>query len=108
MSDAQHQIHRHLPEHAQLEQLLHQAARHLRVSTPLHVPVNGLSIPVRVIELGSRSPQAPVIGFFGGVHGVERIGTQVLISCCTVWYIGSTGMISCVSNWSGSGCCSCR
>ena len=54
MSDAQHQIHRHLPEHAQLEQLLHQAARHLRVSTPLHVPVNGLSIPVRVIELGSR------------------------------------------------------
>ena len=27
-----------------------------------------------------RSPQAPVIGFFGGVHGVERIGTQVLIS----------------------------
>ena len=80
MSDAQHLIQRHLPEHTQLEALLHQAARHLRVTTPLKVPVNGLDIPIRVIELGSRSPQAPVIGFFGGVHGVERIGTQVLIS----------------------------
>ena len=76
MSDAQHQIHRHLPEHAQLEQLLHQAARHLRVSTPLHVPVNGLSIPVRVIELGSRSPQAPVIGFLGACMALSGLALR--------------------------------
>ena len=80
MTDALHQIQRHLPEHTQLERLLHQAARHIRVTTPLHVPIGDISIPVRVIELGSRSANAPVIGFFGGVHGVERIGTQVLIS----------------------------
>ena len=80
MTNALHQIQRHLPEHTQLERLLHQAARHIRVTTPLHVPIGDIDIPVRVIELGSRSPNAPVIGFFGGVHGVERIGTQVLIS----------------------------
>lgn len=74
------QIHRHLPEHLQLENLLQVGARHLRWQTVHRVDIQGIEIPVKVIEMGSRSPQAPVIGFFGGVHGVERIGTQVLLS----------------------------
>jgi hypothetical protein len=76
----QQQIQRYLPEHLQLENLLQLGARHLRWQTAHNVDIQGIDIPIRVIEMGSRSPLVPVIGFFGGVHGVERIGTQVLLS----------------------------
>ncbi len=81
MAELQQQLLHHLPEHLELEDLLHLGARHLRDRTLHRVAVAAeIEIPVRVIELGSRSERAPVIGFFGGVHGVERIGTQVLLS----------------------------
>ena len=35
---------------------------------------------LRVVALGNPSPEVPAIGFFGGVHGLERIGSQVVIS----------------------------
>lgn len=73
-------IQRHLPELRSLEHLIHLGSRHLRVSTAAQIPLRDHTLPVHVIELGSTSPQAPVIGFFGGVHGVERIGSQVLMS----------------------------
>ena len=38
------------------------------------------SFPVYGISIGSTSPEAPVLGLFGGVHGLERIGTQVVLS----------------------------
>ena len=80
MVDQQQQIQRHLPELIELDQLLQLGARHLRCQTVQQVNVQGIPIPIRVIELGSRSELVPVIGFFAGVHGVERIGTQVLLS----------------------------
>lgn len=73
-------LQRHLPEQLQLDALIHHGQRHLRVSTVHQVPMGELSLPVRVIELGSSAPRVPVIGFFGGIHGVERIGSQVLMS----------------------------
>lgn len=80
MAETLLQIQRHLPEHLQLDSLLDQGARYLRCETVHRVDIDGICIPVRVIELGSQDPGLPVIGFFGGVHGVERIGTQVLLS----------------------------
>ena len=32
------------------------------------------------IGLGNPSPEVPAIGFFGGVHGLERIGSEVVIA----------------------------
>jgi hypothetical protein len=32
------------------------------------------------LAMGNPDPKLPAIGFFGGVHGLERIGTQVLLS----------------------------
>lgn len=32
------------------------------------------------MSFGSTDPQAPVLGLFGGVHGLERIGSQVVLS----------------------------
>jgi hypothetical protein len=36
--------------------------------------------PVQSICLGERSPEVPAIGFFGGVHGLERIGARVVLA----------------------------
>ncbi|HSW16559.1 MAG TPA: M14 family zinc carboxypeptidase [Ramlibacter sp.] len=40
----------------------------------------GATLPQHVIALGCASPQAPAVGFFGGVHGLERIGARVVIA----------------------------
>lgn len=34
--------------------------------------------PVHAIALGNPDPSVPAVGFFGGVHGLERIGTRVV------------------------------
>lgn len=44
------------------------------------VEVSGQALPVPVLSLGNPSPEVPAIGFFGGVHGLERIGSQVVLS----------------------------
>ncbi|MGZ5280573.1 MAG: M14 family zinc carboxypeptidase, partial [Pseudobdellovibrionaceae bacterium] len=36
--------------------------------------------PLVGFSFGSKSPDAPVLGLFGGVHGLERIGAQVVLS----------------------------
>ena len=38
------------------------------------------SFPIPAFSIGSRDPDAPVLGIIGGVHGLERIGTWVAIS----------------------------
>jgi hypothetical protein len=35
---------------------------------------------VVTVALGNPSPEVPTIGFFGGVHGLERIGADVAIA----------------------------
>jgi hypothetical protein len=35
--------------------------------------------PLYAITLGNPDPSVPAVGFFGGVHGLERIGTAVVI-----------------------------
>jgi hypothetical protein len=40
----------------------------------------GSELPIRSVVLGSRDPSAPTLGLFGGVHGLERIGSQIIIS----------------------------
>jgi hypothetical protein len=37
-------------------------------------------LPVMGMSFGSRDPKAPVLGLFAGVHGLERIGSQVVLS----------------------------
>ncbi len=73
-------LQRHLPELLKLEQLSEAAGDWIRTDTVLEVDVSGQRLPVPVLEMGSRDPNAPAIGFFAGVHGVERIGTRVLLS----------------------------
>lgn len=67
-----------LPELDDLERAIEAGGAHLEVSrTPGAGPD---ARPVYAIALGNPSPDVPAVGFFGGVHGLERIGAQVVIA----------------------------
>lgn len=51
----------------------------LRVTVPTIVGP-GQGFPVYAAEMGRLDADAPCIGFFGGVHGNERIGTEVVLA----------------------------
>lgn len=69
-----------LPELAQLERLIAHGQGYLRAQTVAEVRAGGHALPVKLLSMGSERPDAPVVGFFGGVHGLERIGTQVVLA----------------------------
>ena len=68
------------PELDVLQTLIKRAGSQLRSEVLCEVMANGERLPVHCLELGSTSPNVPAVGFFGGVHGVERIGAQVLLA----------------------------
>jgi len=67
------------PQLAELQDLLDGAPRQAEVSVVCQVEAAGRTFPVYAVALGNRSPDAPAVGFFGGVHGLERIGADVVI-----------------------------
>jgi len=71
----------YLPELEAVERILDLGGKHLdvRIAHQAALP-NGSTLPVYAIGLGNASHQVPAIGFFGGVHGLERIGAEVVIA----------------------------
>ncbi len=72
-------MHRSLPELNELERLLEEAPAGLTARVAHTVEVDGAVLPIHVLTLGNPDPALPAIGYFGGVHGLERIGTRVLL-----------------------------
>ncbi len=68
-----------LPELRELELILELGRGHLDVRVACEVSAGGKRFPVYQLALGNPDPALPAIGFFGGVHGLERIGTHVLL-----------------------------
>ncbi|MGH8540201.1 MAG: M14 family zinc carboxypeptidase [Stenotrophobium sp.] len=68
------------PELDALRGLIRRGGSRLRSEVLCEVTVRDERLPVHCLELGSTSPDVPAVGFFGGVHGVERIGAQVLLA----------------------------
>src|SRR5665811_2219202 len=68
-----------LPELIELERLLELGRDHLEVRVACEVSAGDKRFPIYQLALGNPDPKLPAIGFFGGVHGLERIGTQVLL-----------------------------
>ncbi len=70
-----------LPELTALERIIELGAGKLetRVACEVKMPM-GDSYPVHVIALGNPDPVVPAVGYFGGVHGLERIGAGVVIA----------------------------
>ena len=73
--------HTPLPGLQAVERLIALGGEHLQARVVGRVPVPaGHSLPIHTIALGNPDPILPAVGYFGGVHGLERIGAQVVIA----------------------------
>jgi hypothetical protein len=68
-----------LPELREIEHILELGRGHMQSRVACEVHADGKTFPVYQMTLGNPDPKTPSIGFFGGVHGLERIGTHVLL-----------------------------
>jgi hypothetical protein len=64
----------------ELERIVDAGARHVAARIVCDVNCGGERFPLYAITLGNPAPDVPAIGFFGGVHGLERIGAEVVIA----------------------------
>jgi hypothetical protein len=69
-----------LHEIEELDELIAEGGEHLSTRTLCEVRVRGEVLPVQAITLGNPSRDVPAVGFFGGVHGLERIGAEVVLA----------------------------
>lgn len=68
------------PELAQLELLIDQLGNRAQVELIDCIPYKNRQFPIYSIVLGSMRSDVPVLAFFGGVHGLEKIGSEVILS----------------------------
>lgn len=68
-----------LPELLELERILEDGAAHLEARVLCEASIGERSFPVLAVLLGNPEPDVPAVGFFGGFHGLERIGAEVVI-----------------------------
>ena len=73
-------IQKKLPELATLERLLKSLHSRAEIEILATVKEKGLELPIHGITFGSKDKTAPTLGIFGGVHGLERIGSEVVIA----------------------------
>lgn len=69
-----------LPELIQLQSLIGSGQPFVRSQQIAEVDFSPYKLPIYALEMGATSKQLPCIAFIGGVHGLERIGTQVLLA----------------------------
>lgn len=69
------------PELSKLECIIAAGAAHLETRVVREVDeASGQRYPIYAIALGNPAPEVPAVGFFGGVHGLERIGAEVVLA----------------------------
>lgn len=71
---------RRLPEMLEIEELSLEAQAVGRVMVEDEVRRGDLVLPLYSFSFGPTDPTLPCIAFIGGVHGLERVGTNVAIS----------------------------
>lgn len=68
-------------EIAALERIIELGAQHVQSRVVCNVDMpSGATLPVHVVTLGNPDPAVPAVGYFGGIHGLERIGAEVVIA----------------------------
>jgi hypothetical protein len=70
-----------LTELDELQRLVQTAGADLSCRSVCEVDTGDRRFAVHAITLGNPDPAVPALGFFGGVHGLERIGAEVVIAC---------------------------
>jgi Zinc carboxypeptidase len=68
------------PELQQLERIIEQFGDRAQSQVIERIQYKNLEFPIHCITLGSTEPNVPVLAFFGGVHGLEKIGSEVILS----------------------------
>lgn len=72
---------KHLIELEALERIIELGTPHLDVKVVSEVSAPGAAnFPIYALGLGNPSHDVPAVGFFGGLHGLERIGSEVVIA----------------------------
>ena len=72
-------IHRSIPELLDLDRLAGALVGRASLETLCTVHWEDVALPVRALTLGALEPEAPLVLCVGGVHGLERIGAQVVL-----------------------------
>ncbi|MGZ4959060.1 MAG: M14 family zinc carboxypeptidase [Methylomonas sp.] len=67
-------------ELTQLEDLIAQLGDRARVEVVDHVIYKDRDFPIYCIAMGSMRQDVPVLAYFGGVHGLEKIGSEIILS----------------------------
>lgn len=67
-----------LPELEELERVIALGGARLQCAVACEVEHLRGRLPVYAITLGNPDPALPAVGYFGGVHGLERIGSRVV------------------------------
>jgi len=68
------------PELEHLQRIIDQFGDHAHVKVVERIRYKHLEFPIHCITLGSTKPDVPVLAFFGGVHGLEKIGSEVILT----------------------------
>ena len=69
-----------LNELVELQRLIEQGGSHLDARVVCEVGSDSQRFPVHAITMGNPGADVPAVGFFGGVHGLERIGAEVVLA----------------------------
>ena len=69
-----------LPELDQLHELIDRLGDDAWVEQLAEIEHEDLRVPILAVMIGARDPSAPTFALVGGVHGLERIGTQVVLA----------------------------
>jgi len=68
------------PELTELQRLTEDCCGLMEMRQLCEVRSGARCFPVHAFLLGNPSPEVPAVGFFGGVHGLERIGADVVMA----------------------------
>ena len=66
-------------EHEDLKTILLAGSARFDIQAVAEVQTKGPVFSIYTASIGSRDPLAPALGFFGGIHGLERIGSQLIL-----------------------------
>jgi hypothetical protein len=69
-----------LAELTELRSIIAEGGSRIEARVVDEVRCDGRLFPVHAICLGNPDPAVPAAGFFGGVHGLERIGAEIVIA----------------------------
>ena len=68
------------PELLKIAETMKSMGKYARARVETVISHSGKEFPLHSLSLGTEDPEAPVLGLVGGVHGLEAIGTDVVLS----------------------------